>query len=377
MAEHPEISKVNVEILTWSDGISKLDTAVAANAAPDICYLDQSFLAKYVAQDMVIPIEDYLEEGDKEDFYEFAVDFVSYDGKMMGFPLFSTARVLWANKTLLEEMGLADQLPLDGDRSWTFDEFNEIVKQFPYEKDGRKIYAFELLTAGGAESNLLWMWNRGAELYNADETAFALNSEEGLESVQYLVDLLNAEHIRYVPEGATASNFWAGEVAFKDDNGYTVAGASDKIAEATPEGQEAPEMVALQFPTTENVAGAATYGGLGGLNVFSQKDDSDARIAAAAGFAHYLTNTENMQAVANAAVLPVRYSCGNIYGDDENAAVATSLAPNGKHLGLSEAAQQIYTNVFTPEMDAIFVGAKTPEEGLADMEEQANDMLSR
>lgn len=377
MAEHPEVTKINIELLTWDNGIEKLDAAIAAGSPPDLCYLDLSWLPKYLKQGVVVTAEDYMNPGDKEDFYESAVEYVTYDGKMQAWPFLIAPRVLYANKTLLEEMGLADKLPLDGDRSWTIEEFNEIANAFPYEKDGKTIYAFEAATGASAVSYMMWMWNFGAELYNEDETEFLLNSPEGLAGAEYLMKMVNEGHFRYAPEGAQKANFWAGESAFVEQTAFTEEKVVNRVKNAMGEGAELPEIVAVQFPTAEGVEHAKTYSGIGGIVVFNQKNASEARIKAAAGLAEFITNTENSKAVKAGGTFPTRYSCGDVYGDDPNALVAQSMLPYGEDLGRQEDANKIYQNYIIPGFDSMFVGATTPAETLKKIADSANELLSK
>lgn len=377
MEAHPEVSKINIELLTWDKGIQKLDTAIAANAAPDLCYIDLSWLPKYLKQDVIVTAEDYFKPGDKADFYESGAEFVTYDGKMQAWPFLIAPRVLYANKTLLEEMGLADKLPLDGDRSWTIEEFTEIAREFPYEKDGKAIYAFEAATGASAVSYMLWLWNHGAELYNEDETEFLLNSPEALAGAKYLMDMIDNKHFRYAPEGAQKANFWAGDVAFIENTAFTEENVADRVKNATPEGQALPEIVSMQFPIAEGLEHAKTYSGIGGMVVFKQKNDSEGRIKAAMGLAEFITNEENGKAVKAGGTFPTRRSAGDVYGDDANAKVAQSMLPYGEDLGRQESANQIYQNVIIPGFDSMFVGVSTPEQTLEDISKRATDFLNK
>lgn len=375
MEEHPEVSKINIELLTWDKGIEKLDAAIAAGNGPDLCYLDLSWLPKYMKQGVVVTAEDYFKEGDKEDFYESAAEFVTYDGKMQAWPFLIAPRVLYANKTLLEEMGLADKLPLDGERSWTVEDFTEIANAFPYEKDGKTIYAFEAATGASAVSYMMWLWNFGAELYNADETEFLLDSPEALAGAEYLMKMVNEGHFRYAPEGAQKANFWAGDVAFVEQTAFTEENVADRVKNATEEGKPLPEIVAVQFPTAEGVEHAKTYSGIGGMVVFNQKDSTEASIKAAAGLADFITNSENGQAVKAGGSFPTRYSCGDVYGDDPNAQVAQSMLPYGEDLGRQDNANKIYQQYIIPGFDGMFVGATSPADTLKQISEQANALL--
>jgi len=374
---NPEIKEINFELLAWDTGVQKLDVAVASNDAPNTCYIDLAWLPKYVKQDMALPVNDYLKPGEKEDIYESASDYATYGGKLYAYPILIAPRLFYANKTMLDEMGLADKLPLTGARSWTTDEFLEIANNFPIEKNGKKIFAAAIGTGQSSWDQYLWFWNFGAELYDVDESKFTLGSPAGIAAVKFLKDLVDRDIFKLVSGGATYPNFWGGELAFGISMGYTLEQVVDQATKSTPEGDPVPEFVAMQFPRGPGVEHAYTYSGIGGLPVFKQKTHDENQVKAAMNFASFLTSGEKNGIVKTLGCFPVRRSTGDVYGGDPNAAICVAMLPYGRDLGRSENTNKVFLNVINPYLDEIYQGAKTVEQGLKDMTEEAEKILKQ
>lgn len=65
-AENPDID-LNVEIVSWNDLYTKVNTLVANNNAPDILNID--VLADYVADDLLMPATEYASEDLQAKFF--------------------------------------------------------------------------------------------------------------------------------------------------------------------------------------------------------------------------------------------------------------------------------------------------------------------
>jgi len=377
MALHPNVKKIDIEILPGETGVQKIDTSIAAGSPPDLTYIDLAFLPKYLKQKAVIPASDYMTQEEIDDYYKSTTDYATYDGKMYAFPILIAPRVLYANKTMLEEMGLADKLPLDGDRAWTIDQFKEIARQFPYKKDGKTYYAEQINTTALSWTHLFWFWNFGADLYNKGETQFVLNSPEGVRALDFMLEMVDAGSFRLVTGGAKPSDFWAGDLAFSLDLALTADKVQERLKQKTPEGKPIPEVVAIQFPTGPGVANAKTYSGIGGLTVFKQKNADENHTKMAMEFAKFLTNTENNKVVKEIGVFPTRISSGDVFGGDENAKVARMMMNDGKDLGKGEQTYKIFEKLINAELDSAFSKKKTSQQTLDDLAKKANDMLNQ
>ena len=378
MEKHPNVKEVNVELLDWGTGIQKLDTAIAAGNPPDMCYIDLAWLPKYIKQDMVIPVDQYLKGGEKEDFYESTTDYATYDGKLYAYPILIAPRVMYANKTLLDEMGLGNLLPLSGDHSWTIDQFKEIVNKFPYQKDGKKIYAAQVSTVAGSFDELMWLWNFGATMYNDDETQFMLNSDKGIAGTEFLAQMFKEGKFRLLTGGAKSLEFWSGEFAFGIDMAYTMEKATQIAKDKAPEAKKSKpdEFVAMQFPKGSGIDAARTYSGIGGIPVFNVAGKDENHTRTVAEFASYITAGEKQNVVKYLGCFPTRRSAGDIYGGDENAAVATSMLAHGEDLGRGEATSKIFTTYVHPAFESVFLGKKTAKEALDELTAKANEVLN-
>lgn len=377
MALHPNVKKINIEMLPGETGVQKIDTSIAAGSPPDVTYIDLAFLPKYLKQKAVIPVSDYMTQEEIDDFIKSTSDYATYDGKMYALPILIAPRVLYANKTMLEEMGLADKLPLDGDRAWTIEQFNEIARKFPYKKDGKTYYAEQINTTALNWTHLFWFWNFGADLYNKEETKFILNSPEGVKALDYMLEMVDAGSFRLVTGGAKPSDFWAGDLAFSLGLALTEDKVKETLKQKTPEGKPIPEVVAVQFPKGPGVDIAKSYSGIGGLTVFKQKKADENHTKMAVEFAKFLTNGENNKVVKELGVFPTKISSGDVFGGDVNAKIARIMMEEGKDLGRGEQTYKIFEKLINAELDSAFSKKKTSQQTLDDLAKKANEMLKQ
>ncbi len=96
-SKNPNI-EIQVEVLSWAEGVKKFDTAINAGDPPDLMFIVPS--AKYVQTGLAVPIEDYIDKENllKEIFNKhrvgdselFALDYdlvrqllLSFEGKVV------------------------------------------------------------------------------------------------------------------------------------------------------------------------------------------------------------------------------------------------------------------------------------------------------
>src|SRR3989339_1566458 len=94
--------QVEVERLTWGDGLNKIITALAADQAPDVIELGSTWVANFSGQGGLLP----LEPGSLKDqllLWQPA----TYQGKTFAVPWTLSTAALYYNKTLLAQTGLA------------------------------------------------------------------------------------------------------------------------------------------------------------------------------------------------------------------------------------------------------------------------------
>jgi raffinose/stachyose/melibiose transport system substrate-binding protein len=86
---------------------TKIKTAMAANELPDIFFTwGASFAEPMVKAGLVLPLDDYLNDGTKDKLMPGTVENFTYDGKIYGLPYSVASANLYCNKELFEKNNL-------------------------------------------------------------------------------------------------------------------------------------------------------------------------------------------------------------------------------------------------------------------------------
>jgi len=212
--EHPNIN-VNEQPIEWIQYYNKLLTAIAAGDPPDIAVMHLSVLPDYALRGVLSPIGDCIPDKVEKDYLENIITPAKYDGKLYALPIDAHPIVLYYNKSVLREAGLADDSgkvlvpttleelyeygkivkektgktglvlengPMLGERWWLAiysqlgGEFFDEKGKFTLQKDKVKRTYEHLLKffKDGVASNDL-NYDDANSLFNADEAAFLIN----------------------------------------------------------------------------------------------------------------------------------------------------------------------------------------------------------
>ena len=117
----------------WNDYWTKLSTLAAGNSLPECLQMDYSYLAQYVAADLLVDLTPYVEDGtlDVSNVSQSILDAASIDGKLYAICAGMNAPSLFYNKTLLDSLGITVK------DNMTIDEFEAVAREV-YEKSGVK-----------------------------------------------------------------------------------------------------------------------------------------------------------------------------------------------------------------------------------------------
>lgn len=117
----------------WNDYWTKLSTLAAGNSLPECLQMDYSYLAQYVAADLLVDLTPYVEDGtlDVSNVSQGILDAGSIDGKLYAVCAEMNAPSLFYNKTLLDSLGITVK------DNMTIDEFEAVAREV-YEKSGVK-----------------------------------------------------------------------------------------------------------------------------------------------------------------------------------------------------------------------------------------------
>ena len=119
--DNPEIDVVLSHIPSQGDYRTKLSTAFAAGAPPDVALLSYRRVGAFAAADQLEPLGPYLDGSDvigHEDFYPITLAAFTWQGELLCIPQNISSLVVYYNRDLFAAAGVSE--PAD---DWTWDDF--------------------------------------------------------------------------------------------------------------------------------------------------------------------------------------------------------------------------------------------------------------
>ena len=195
-----------VDVVSWNDIYTVVNTRVANGEAPDILNID--VFADYQADGLLLPAEDYVSAETYAKFYPSFLEQSVVDGTVWAIPDLASARAMYYNVDILEAAGV--EVPT------TWDELTaacEAIKAYNPE-----IYPWgvDMTTDEGQACFAYYIWNNGGDFTDA-EGNWTLNSAENVAAIEYIVGLVNSGLTNSDPATETRYDnqdmFGAGKVA--------------------------------------------------------------------------------------------------------------------------------------------------------------------
>jgi multiple sugar transport system substrate-binding protein len=215
-----------------------------------------------------------------------------------------------------------------------------------------------------------FMFGFGARLFNEDETAVILNSPEGVEGLQWLIDLENVHKVA-VPGSAIRKAAEAGQL-------FTEGKAATYPSQGS--GKTPPEFVDREdfrwyWAPPPNVPGKepAVMTNIHGHYVFQQQDAD--RTAAAQRWTQYLVRPEALQLSLDAFGMPPALQ--SLWGDieDENMKVGLTFTDMMVTFGRRASAAAITFSLAPRMLEGALSGQLTAQEALDQFAAEGNKLI--
>ena len=196
-----------VDVVSWNDIYTVVNTRIANNEAPDLLNID--VFADYQADGLLLPAEEWVSEETYAKFYEAFLDQSVVDGTVWAVPDLASARALYYNVDILNEVGVS--VPT------TWDELMDVAQKI-YNFYGGEVYPWgvDMTTDEGQACFAYYIWNNGGDFTDADGN-WTLNSPENVEAIEYIIGLVKAGLTNSDPANETRYDnqdmFGAGKVA--------------------------------------------------------------------------------------------------------------------------------------------------------------------
>ena len=196
-----------IDVVSWNDIYTAVNTRVANNDAPDILNID--VFADYQADGLLLPAKDYVSEQTYAKFYPSFLEQSLVDGTVWAIPDLASARALYYNVDILKEAGV--EVPT------TWDELTTACQKILDHYDG-KVYPWgvDMTTDEGQACFAYYIWNNGGD-FTDENGSWTLNSAENVEAIEYVINMVKSGYTNTDPATETRYDnqdmFGAGKVA--------------------------------------------------------------------------------------------------------------------------------------------------------------------
>ena len=170
-----------VDVVSWNDIYTVVNTRIANGEAPDLLNIDG--FADYQADDLLLPASEWVSEETYAKFFESFLDQSVVDGTVWAVPDLASARALYYNADILEAAGVS--VPT------TWEELKAACEAIKAYDESIYPWGVDMTTDEGQACFAYYAWNNGGGFVD-EEGNWVLNSAENVEAVNFIVDLVNS-----------------------------------------------------------------------------------------------------------------------------------------------------------------------------------------
>jgi len=199
MEEYPNIA-IEMTPYPYSDYDTKLRTAIASGAPPDIMSIDAPNMASYVEAGALLPLTDYFrKDGALDDIPASTMKAYTYKDDIYMAPMTESSIALFYNKRLFDAKGIPYPSG-DPESPATWQEVLEAARALTDRENG--VYGIDPAQGfqnAGATAYFKYpiIWQFGGEVMSPDGTTLRgyIDSPETLRAIRFYADLYNKEQV--------------------------------------------------------------------------------------------------------------------------------------------------------------------------------------
>ena len=170
-----------VEVVSWNDIYTVVNTRISNGQAPDLLNID--VFADYQADGLLLPAEEFVSEETYAKFYPQFLEQSVVDGTVWAVPDLASARAMYYNKDILDAAGC--EVPT------TWAELKEVCEKIKAYDPNIYPWGVDMTTDEGQACFAYYSWTNGGDFVDADGN-WTLNSAENVEAVEYIVDMVKS-----------------------------------------------------------------------------------------------------------------------------------------------------------------------------------------
>jgi multiple sugar transport system substrate-binding protein len=224
MAQNPNVT-IDIWHEPWGDYFTKLQTLWASNdpsVIPDVAFLFP--VPSYAATGVLENLDPFIEASgyDVGDYWPGLLDSAMFNGSVYGLPRDIGLEVLYYNKDIFDEVGLAYP-----NENWTWDDLSSAAEALTIVEASGRVARYGLGMEGGKYQ--LWVGqNYGSILDDmTNPTRCTLADPEAVEAITFFADMMNNNYAmrdaNLSQAGGDAAVFQSGQVAMIIQNASRVS----------------------------------------------------------------------------------------------------------------------------------------------------------
>jgi multiple sugar transport system substrate-binding protein len=179
-------------VISWDTIDQQVKTMAQTDSLPDV--MNYNTFASYAKDGLLYSADEVLSPATAQDFIDIFNQGGTYNGKVYGFPILSSARALFYNKTLFSQAGISSPPK-------TWDEFEADAKKITALGGGVVGYAEPLGPEEAQAEFAMWMFNGGGDWQSGGK--WSINSPQNVATLQFLKKLANDDKVTQPNPGKT------------------------------------------------------------------------------------------------------------------------------------------------------------------------------
>lgn len=290
-ATHPGIEVVPVSMGNYRALCQKILASVMADDTPVVAQAYETWTSQLIRGGALVPLDSLMLLEDpsltdrwRHDFFTVFRENNTFEGRIYSFPFNKSVQALYYNVELMDSLGL--------DPPDTWDEYRMVLDSLTHDgnDDGDLLddtdrWGTAFSPSVGMFENLLLQ--NGGRLLNEDSTRTAFSSPEGVEALQFLIDLIHTDGSARLSSGYTHQNdFLGGRVGMIQGSTVSLSFIESSMRRMEADGEEVFTLGVAPLP-----AGRERAVIIAGTNVILFRSDSS-RVGAGWTFIEWFTRPE-------------------------------------------------------------------------------------
>jgi len=372
-------AKINVEVIAGDQRDQLLNVNLSSNTPPDVFFESIFAMGDYVHRGAMLPLTDIVDDAAKSDISQSYWDAVTFGDDIYFYPFQNNPGTLVYNADMFKAAGLEKYIGGETEiKTWTLAEYEEILKglkenlpkdQYP---NAYPMAQFALNNQGDTW-NLAYLRMFGSQFFD-DNGNIIVGDEKGAKAAAWLKKIRDEGYTNPGAESVSSNDangmFQNQQLAISFTNPILFNNAKADMESGK---LKKFDMRVANIPSESGDPLTFTY--VVGASVFDTKDAK--RTEVAKDFVKFFsTDPELVKSSKNG--IPVRTSVAEQFKAEKP--FFTAYDTNSKYLfnftgnvpGYSQLREVLY-----PELQALYMGAKSPEQAVKDYQTNGNKIIEQ